>query len=189
MQRSKTYRATAESFDIDTLYPPREAIKLARAGSKKKFDETLDVAMRLGVDPRKADQMVRGTVNLPHGTGKELRVAVLCQVLRCACSGAVGWQAEVHNVLLSPAEMHGEDRAECSQQLFGGSEVTARQHLNGDDGTCRVVLLRLDGGLVPHVLVKAFAWPWHHHSVCGADPGVQLTAGESHSAVQLRGTS
>ena len=76
MQRSKTYRATAESFDIDTLYPPREAIKLARAGSKKKFDETLDVAMRLGVDPRKADQMVRGTVNLPHGTGKTARVLV-----------------------------------------------------------------------------------------------------------------
>ena len=76
MQRSKTYRASAESFDKDTLYAPLEAIKIAKAGSKKKFDETVDVAMRLGVDPRKADQMVRGTVNLPHGTGKTARVLV-----------------------------------------------------------------------------------------------------------------
>jgi large subunit ribosomal protein L1 len=76
MQRSKTYRATAESFDIDTLYSPVDAIKIARSGSKRNFDETVDVAMRLGVDPRKADQMVRGTVNLPHGTGKTARVLV-----------------------------------------------------------------------------------------------------------------
>jgi ribosomal protein L1 len=52
MQRSKTYRATAESFDQDAVYSPVEAIKIAKAGSKKKFDETVDVAMRLGVDPR-----------------------------------------------------------------------------------------------------------------------------------------
>ena len=76
MQRSKTYRAAAESIDTDTLYSPLEAIKLAKSGSKKKFDETVDVVMRLGVDPRKADQMVRGTVNLPHGTGKTARVLV-----------------------------------------------------------------------------------------------------------------
>ena len=76
MQRSKTYRAAAEQFDKDELYSPLSAIKLARNGSKKKFDETLDVVMRLGVDPRKADQMVRGTVNLPHGTGKTARVLV-----------------------------------------------------------------------------------------------------------------
>jgi large subunit ribosomal protein L1 len=76
MQRSKAYRATVESFDLDNLYSPVEAIKIARAGSRKKFDETVDVAMRLGVDPRKADQMVRGTVNLPHGTGKTARVLV-----------------------------------------------------------------------------------------------------------------
>src|SRR5512141_1982094 len=74
MQRSKTYRAASESFDKDELHSPLQAIKLTKAGSKKKFDETVDVAMRLGVDPRKADQMVRGTVNLPHGTGKTARV-------------------------------------------------------------------------------------------------------------------
>jgi large subunit ribosomal protein L1 len=76
MQRSKTYRAASEAIDKDTLYPPLEAIKIAKSTSKKKFDETVDVAMRLGVDPRKADQMVRGTVNLPHGTGKTARVLV-----------------------------------------------------------------------------------------------------------------
>jgi large subunit ribosomal protein L1 len=58
MQRSKTYRAAAESIDADNLYSPVEAIKIAKTSSKKKFDETVDVAMRLGVDPRKADQMV-----------------------------------------------------------------------------------------------------------------------------------
>jgi large subunit ribosomal protein L1 len=76
MQRSKTYRSAAEAVDTDELYTPLAAIKLAKSGSKKKFDETVDVAMRLGVDPRKADQMVRGTVNLPHGTGKTARVVV-----------------------------------------------------------------------------------------------------------------
>ena len=76
MQRSKTYRAAAETFDKDELYAPLAAIKIAKDTSMKKFDETVDVVMRLGVDPRKADQMVRGTVNLPNGTGKTARVLV-----------------------------------------------------------------------------------------------------------------
>jgi large subunit ribosomal protein L1 len=76
MQRSKNYRAVSELVDRDELYSPLAAIKLAKAGAKTKFDQTVDVAMRLGVDPRKADQMVRGTVNLPHGTGKTARVLV-----------------------------------------------------------------------------------------------------------------
>ena len=76
MQRSKSYRTAAEAIDADAVYSPVEAVRLAKAGSRKKFDETVEVAMRLGVDPRKADQMVRGTVNLPHGTGKTARVLV-----------------------------------------------------------------------------------------------------------------
>ncbi len=76
MQRSKTYRAASEKFDKDQLYTPLQAIRIAKEASNKKFDETVDVAMRLGVDPRKADQMVRGTVNLSHGTGKTARVLV-----------------------------------------------------------------------------------------------------------------
>jgi large subunit ribosomal protein L1 len=90
MQRSKNYRAASESFDKDTVYSPVEAIKLAKAGSKKKFDETLDVAMRLGVDPRKADQMVRGTVNLPHGTGKTARVLVFANAAKAEEARAAG---------------------------------------------------------------------------------------------------
>jgi len=90
MQRSKTYRATSESFDQDTAYSPFEAIKIAKAGSKKKFDETLDVAMRLGVDPRKADQMVRGTVLLPHGTGKTARVLVFANGDRAEAAREAG---------------------------------------------------------------------------------------------------
>ncbi|MBA2773323.1 MAG: 50S ribosomal protein L1 [Nocardioidaceae bacterium] len=76
MQRSKAYNAAAEKYDKDRVYAPLGAVKLAQGGGSSKFDSTLDVAMRLGVDPRKADQMVRGTVNLPHGTGKTARVLV-----------------------------------------------------------------------------------------------------------------
>jgi large subunit ribosomal protein L1 len=90
MQRSKQYRAASESFDKDELHTPLQAIKLAKAGSKKKFDETVDVAMRLGVDPRKADQMVRGTVNLPHGTGKTAKVLVFASGDRAEAAREAG---------------------------------------------------------------------------------------------------
>jgi large subunit ribosomal protein L1 len=76
MQRSKAYRAASEKIDKDRVYAPLEAIRIARDNKAAKFDPTVDIAMRLGVDPRKADQMVRGTVNLPHGTGKTARVLV-----------------------------------------------------------------------------------------------------------------
>jgi large subunit ribosomal protein L1 len=76
MKRSKAYNAGAEKIDRDALYSPLEAVRLARETNPAKFDATVEVAFRLGVDPRKADQMVRGTVNLPHGTGKTARVLV-----------------------------------------------------------------------------------------------------------------
>ncbi|WP_320066541.1 50S ribosomal protein L1 [Micromonospora sp. RTGN7] len=76
MQRSKTYRKAAEVIDRSKLYTPAEAVKIAKDTTNAKFDATVEVAMRLGVDPRKADQMVRGVVNLPHGTGKTARVIV-----------------------------------------------------------------------------------------------------------------
>ncbi|WP_101652202.1 50S ribosomal protein L1 [Brevibacterium ihuae] len=75
-QRSKAYRAAAEKIATDTHYDPAQAIALAKDTSVSKFDATVEVAFRLGVDPRKADQMVRGTVNLPHGTGKTATVLV-----------------------------------------------------------------------------------------------------------------
>lgn len=76
MKHSKTYRKAFDLVDRSKLYAPNEAIKLAKETTTTKFDATVEVAMRLGVDPRKADQMVRGTVNLPHGTGKTARVIV-----------------------------------------------------------------------------------------------------------------
>ena len=76
MKRSKGYRAAAAQIDRDKLYSPLEAAGLAKDTSTAKMDATVEVALRLGVDPRKADQMVRGTVNLPHGTGKTARVIV-----------------------------------------------------------------------------------------------------------------
>ena len=76
MKRSKAYNAGAEKIDTSTLYAPLDAVRLAKATNPAKFDATVEVAFRLGVDPRKADQMVRGTVNLPHGTGKTARVLV-----------------------------------------------------------------------------------------------------------------
>lgn len=76
MKRSKAYREAADKIDVTKSYAPLEAVRLAKASAKAKYDETVEVAMRLGVDPRKADQMVRGTVNLPHGTGKTARVLV-----------------------------------------------------------------------------------------------------------------
>ena len=75
-KNSKAYRAAAEKVDRTNLYSPLQAAKLAKETSSTKQDATVEVAIRLGVDPRKADQMVRGTVNLPHGTGKTACVAV-----------------------------------------------------------------------------------------------------------------
>ena len=76
MKRSKAYRAALENFDEDQLYSPEAALTIVKKNVSAKFDETVEVAIRLGVDPRKADQMVRGTVNLPNGTGKTARVLV-----------------------------------------------------------------------------------------------------------------
>jgi large subunit ribosomal protein L1 len=75
-QHSKAYREVADKIDKDNLYTPLQATTLAKESGSKKYDSTVDVSVRLGVDPRKADQMVRGTVNLPHGTGKTARVLV-----------------------------------------------------------------------------------------------------------------
>ncbi|MHB1010673.1 MAG: 50S ribosomal protein L1 [Propionibacteriaceae bacterium] len=90
MKRSKAYRAAAEARDANQLYSVTEAVGLAKNGASAKFDETVEVAMRLGVDPRKADQMVRGTVNLPHGTGKTARVLVFATGEKAADALAAG---------------------------------------------------------------------------------------------------
>ncbi|MBG6100729.1 50S ribosomal protein L1 [Micromonospora sp. NPDC007208] len=90
MQRSKSYRKAADVIDRSKLYTPTEAVKLAKETTNVKFDATVEVAMRLGVDPRKADQMVRGTVNLPHGTGKTARVIVFASGAKAEEAAAAG---------------------------------------------------------------------------------------------------
>jgi len=95
-----------KQFDRDRLYTPTEALDLAKRTASATFDESIDVAVRLGVDPRKADQMVRGTVNLPHGTGKTARVIVF----------AVGEKAEA--ALAAGADEVGSD--DLIEKIQGG---------------------------------------------------------------------
>ena len=75
-KNSKSYKAALEKIEDGRFYSPSEAVSVARVTGSAKFDSTVEVALKLGVDPRKADQMVRGTVILPHGTGKTARVIV-----------------------------------------------------------------------------------------------------------------
>ncbi|MCY3555622.1 MAG: 50S ribosomal protein L1 [Gemmatimonadetes bacterium] len=77
MKRGRRYLAASEKVEAGKDYPLEDALTIVKESSKTKFDETVDVAMRLNVDPRHADQMVRGAIALPHGTGKETRVLVL----------------------------------------------------------------------------------------------------------------
>src|SRR4028118_1687568 len=93
-KHGKKFRAAAEKVDRDKLYSPLQAAALAKETSTTSYDATVEVAMRLGVDPRKADQMVRGTVNLPHGTGKTARVLVFATGDRAAQARAAGGERE-----------------------------------------------------------------------------------------------
>lgn len=98
-QRGKRYKAAARSFDKLAAYPADQALDLVKTFATAKFDETVDVAFRLGIDPRKADQLVRGTVSLPHGTGQTVRVAVF-----------------------APADRHKEAE-DAGADLVGGKEL------------------------------------------------------------------
>jgi large subunit ribosomal protein L1 len=90
MAKGKKYLEAARRFDREHLYSASEALELVKSLSSRGFDESIDVAVRLGVDPRKADQMVRGTVGLPSGTGKDVRVAVFAQGDAAAAARAAG---------------------------------------------------------------------------------------------------
>jgi large subunit ribosomal protein L1 len=90
VKRSKAYRKAVDLVDRERVYTPLEAARLAQQTSTTKYDATVEVALRLGVDPRKADQMVRGTVNLPHGTGKTARVVVFAAGEKAAEAEAAG---------------------------------------------------------------------------------------------------
>ncbi|NDA80307.1 MAG: 50S ribosomal protein L1 [Actinobacteria bacterium] len=90
MKRSKKYRAATEKYDVTNIYAPVEAMKIVRETSVTKYDSTVEVSLALGVDPRKADQAIRGTVNLPHGTGKTARVLVFAGGERAEEARAAG---------------------------------------------------------------------------------------------------
>ncbi|MEW9528921.1 50S ribosomal protein L1 [Microbispora sp. NPDC049125] len=90
MKRSKSWKNASAEIDRESLYAPVEGVRLAKKTATAKFDATVEVALRLGVDPRKADQMVRGTVNLPHGTGKTARVLVFATGDRAEEARAAG---------------------------------------------------------------------------------------------------
>ncbi len=89
-KRSKAYKAAVAKIEEGKFYTPAEAIALAKETSSTKTDATVEVAFRLSVDPRKADQMVRGTVNLPNGTGKTARVVVIAEGDKAAEAEAAG---------------------------------------------------------------------------------------------------
>ena len=86
----KRIRAAREGIDVAKLYPLGEAVALIKSKAKAKFDETLEIAMNLGVDPRHADQMVRGVCNLPNGTGRTVRVAVFARGAKADEAKAAG---------------------------------------------------------------------------------------------------
>ncbi len=100
-KHGKRYREAAKRYDRHAAYPAQEALDLVKTLAFANFDETVEAVFRLGIDPRKADQLVRGTVSLPHGTGKELRVAVF-----------------------APADRHAE-ATEAGADVVGGKELAA----------------------------------------------------------------
>ena len=106
MPITKKYKAAVALFDREQQYTPTEAVSIVKKTATKKFDESVDIAVRLGVDPRKADQTVRGTVALPAGSGKTLRIAVI----------AAGDAA--NDARTAGADMVGAD--DLAQQIEGG---------------------------------------------------------------------
>ena len=89
-KQGKRLKAVYSGFDREKAYGLDEAVKLAKSNAKAKFDETIEIAMNLGIDPRHADQMVRGVVGLPHGTGKTVRVGVFARGAKADEAKAAG---------------------------------------------------------------------------------------------------
>lgn len=104
----KRYADAAGRYDRLTPYPATQALELVKTFATAKFDETVDAVFRLGIDPRKADQLVRGTISLPHGTGKDVRVAVF-----------------------APADKIGEAEA-AGADIAGGAELVEQLQAGGD---------------------------------------------------------
>jgi len=90
MRRSKLYKSQSEAYDRQTKYSVADALKILKSMPHVKFDESVEVAFKLGVDPKKSDQTVRGAVPLPKGTGKKVRIAVICSGAQAEEAKAAG---------------------------------------------------------------------------------------------------
>ena len=112
MSRGKKYKASVAEIDRQHLYTPVEAVDLVKQSAKASFDETVELAIRLGVDPRKADQIVRGTLSLPAGTGRTARVAVVAAGEKAAEARAAG----------------ADEVSAAVASLFGGFGVIMTSH-------------------------------------------------------------
>ena len=120
-QLSKRQKATAEAIDRSLIYSVDEASKLIKAHATSKFDETIEISLNLGVDPRHADQMVRGAVAMPNGTGKDVRVAVFARDAKADEAKAAGAEL-VGAEELAEAIQNGEDafdRVIASPDMMG----------------------------------------------------------------------
>lgn len=121
--RGKRYRNAAESVDREKLYSLEEALGLVAKGAGAKFDESVELAVRLGVDPRHADQNVRGTVSLPHGTGKDVRVAVFAKGEKAKEARDAGADFVGDDDLVKRVQEEGFldfDRAVATPDMMGG---------------------------------------------------------------------
>ena len=107
-KHGKKYREAAIRYDKETPYGPQEALELVKTLAPANFDETVEAVFKLGIDPKKADQLVRGTVSLPHGTGKDVRVAVF-----------------------APADKE-KDATDAGAEVVGGKELVEKIQAGGE---------------------------------------------------------
>ena len=107
MNKGKRYADAVKSYDRERLYSPVEAVDLVKSLAKARFDETIELATRLGVDPRRADQIVRGSLSLPAGTGRTVRVAVFAAGEQAAEARAAGADIVGADDLVSRIEKEG----------------------------------------------------------------------------------
>jgi large subunit ribosomal protein L1 len=121
MAKGKRLRNAYEGINRDKSYPLKEAVKIIKDNAKAKFDETIEIAINLGVDPKHADQMVRGVIALPHGTGKSLKVAVFAKGAKAEEAKAAGADlvgAEDLAEKINKGEM-GFDRCIATPDMMG----------------------------------------------------------------------
>ena len=117
MAKGKKYRDAARRYDREMFHGPREALELVKSLATKNFDESIDLVVRLGVDPRKADQMVRGTVSLPSGSGKNVRVAVFAEGEQAEAARAAGADFVGGEELAATAEEMGGQAAQLQELM------------------------------------------------------------------------